>query len=107
MICGLLEKSLQDQVVPGDHSCLQIDPRWSLDAPWVLMDAPKMKFEIRQIQKRTKTKWTPGNLETCKDAHREIIEIGMVEILATSMASHLVRNRMPYFGYKNYKSKYL
>ena len=91
MIFGFLEKSLQHKMVPGDPSCLQIDPRWSLDAPWVLLDPPKIKLKIRQIQKNKK--WTPGNLEICKDARKQIIQIGLVEILSTSTACRLVRNR--------------
>ena len=43
MISGFLEKSLQHKMVPGDPSCLQIDPRWSLDAPWVLLDPLEIK----------------------------------------------------------------
>ena len=35
-------------MVPGD-------PQWSLDAPWVLLDAPKMQLEQKQIHK-TKSK---------------------------------------------------
>ena len=72
-------------MVPGD-------PQWSLDAPWVLLDPPKMKLEKKQIHK-TKSK----NLEIlkmCKDARRKIIEICLVKILSTSMACHLVTNRI-------------
>ena len=48
---GFLEKSLQHKMVHGDPSFLQIDPRWSLDAPWVLLGSPKNKFGIGKIQK--------------------------------------------------------
>ena len=81
MIWGFLEKSLQHKMVPGDASCLQIDPRLSLDAPWVLLDPPKMKLKMKQIQNNEK--WKPGILEIRKDAHRQIVEIGLVEILST------------------------
>jgi hypothetical protein len=37
-------------MVLGDPSCLQIDPRWSLDVRWVLLDAAKIQFEFRQIK---------------------------------------------------------
>ena len=66
-------------MVPGNPRCAQIDPLWSLDAPWVLLDAPKIKLEIRQIPKHQKLK--PDNPEICKDARQKIIEIGLVEIL--------------------------
>jgi len=39
-------------------------------------------------------RWTPADLEICKDARRQIIEIGLVKILSASMACHLVTNRM-------------
>jgi hypothetical protein len=76
---GFFESSLQHRMVTGGPSCLQIDPRWSLDAPWVLLDATKIKLKLRQNQ--TNEKWKPGNLEIRKDAHRTIVETGLVEIL--------------------------
>ena len=99
MILRFLEESLQHNMIHGDHSCLQIDPRWSLDAPWVLLDSPKNKTGNKTHSE--KYKWKPVNLEICKDAHREIIEIGLVKNLPTSMGCHLVTNRMPDFGPKN------
>ena len=70
----------------------------------------KNKYDIRSIwksQRRAPKKhrdwygwnpkykrWKPGNLGTCKDARRKVIEIGLGEILSTSMAFHLVTNRM-------------
>ena len=61
-------------MIPGD-------PWWSLDAPWVLLDPPKMELENK---KKHKTKSTHlGNLEICKDARRKIIEICLVKILST------------------------
>ena len=66
-------------MVLGDPSCLQIDPRWSLDAPWVLLDAPTIKYKMKQIQINSKR--APANPEICKDAHREIIQVGLVEVL--------------------------
>ena len=38
---------IASKMVPGD-------PQWSLDAPLVLLDSPKMKFE------KKKQKWKPG-----------------------------------------------
>ena len=72
-------------MVPGDS-------QWSLDAASVLLDPPKMKLESKQNHK-TKSK-NLEHLEICKDARREIIEIGLVKILSTSMACYLVTNRM-------------
>ena len=65
---GIFEKS---NMVIGDLSCLQIDPQWSLDAPWVLLDAPKIESGKHE------------HLKICEDARRKIIEIGLVEILST------------------------
>ena len=70
-------------MIPGDPSCLQIDPRWSLDAPWVLPDPLKIKYENKTIGKQKNNNDYLGNLEICKDARQEIIEIGLVEILST------------------------
>ena len=53
------------------------------------------------MQLQNTKKWKPESLEMFKDARRKIIEIGLVEILSTSMASHLVTNRVPDFGPKN------
>ena len=74
-------------------------PACSRDAPWVLLDPPKMKLEKKQNHE-TKNEIL-GNLEICKDARRKIIDIGLVEILSTSMASHFVTNRMPDLGPAN------
>ena len=57
-------------MVPGD-------PQWSLDAPWVLLDPPKMKLTKKQIHK-TKSK-SLKHLEICKDGHRQNIDIGLVD----------------------------
>ena len=51
------------KMVPGDPSCLQIDPRWSLDVPWVLMDPLKIKWKSTENQKNEK--WKPGKLKIC------------------------------------------
>ena len=59
-------------MVPGD-------PQWSLDAPWVLLDPPRMKLEKKQIHKMKRTNL--GNLEIRKDARWKIIEICLVKIL--------------------------
>jgi hypothetical protein len=72
-------------MVPGD-------PQWSLEAPKVLLDPPKMKSEKKQIHK-IKGK-NLNNLEISKDAPRKTIEICLVKILSTYMACHLVTNRM-------------
>ena len=50
------------EMVPGNPSCLQSDPRWSLDAPWVL---PKQNENDTTSENG---KWKPGNHEICKDA---------------------------------------
>jgi len=56
------------------------------------MGAPgSFQNNIKTIETPTKQR-EPENLEICKDAHRNIIEIGLVEILSTSMAFHLVTN---------------
>ena len=60
---------IASKMVPGD-------PQWSLDAPWVLLDPPKMKLEKKQIHK-TKSKHLT-NLENCKDVRRKIIAICLV-----------------------------
>jgi hypothetical protein len=39
---------------------------------------------IKQKNKQTR------NLKTCKDAHDQIIEVGLVEILSTQTACHFV-----------------
>ena len=72
-------------MVPGDL-------QWSLDAPCVLLDPPKMKLGKKQIHK-TKSK-NLDNLDFCKEVRRKRIDICLVEILSTSMACHLVTNRM-------------
>ena len=76
---------ITSNMVPGD-------PQWSLDAPWVLLDPPKMKLEKKHIHKTRR-----GNLEhleICKDARRNIFEIFLVKILSTSRACHLATNRV-------------
>ena len=72
-------------------SCLQIDPRWSLDAPWVLLDPLEIIQKTIENQKHEKLK--PGDLEICEDAHRQIVDISLVEILSTWMPCHLVTKR--------------
>ena len=54
---GFLEKSLQQKIVHADPSCLQIDPRWSLDAPWVLLDKSQRNLKNEKLK--------PEHLEIC------------------------------------------
>ena len=44
-------------------------PGCSLDAPWVLLDPPKIKLEKKEFHE-TKSK-NLGDLEFCKDARRK------------------------------------
>jgi hypothetical protein len=80
MILGFLGQSLHHRTPPKlSLGCLQTDPGSSLDAP-------KINSQTAQIRK-IKT----GNLKTStirKDARRQIIEIGLVKNLSTSIACH-------------------
>ena len=49
--------------------------------------------------------WRLNQLDICEDARQEIIDICLVELLSTSMACHLVTNRMPTLGPKYFWSK--
>ena len=66
---------------PGDPSCLQIYPRWSLDAPRVLLDP--FKRNEKTVENHKNEKWNPENLENCEDVHRQIIVVGLAEIRST------------------------
>ena len=72
--------------------CLQNGPWRSSVVPGCSLGPPKMKLENQQMHK-TKSK-NLENLEIRRGARRNIIEICLVKILSTSMACHLVTNRM-------------
>ena len=99
MIFGFLGKSLEDRIPPKLFLETPAASKLILDDPWMLPDAAKIHHTIIRIQKNKR--WKPENLDICKDARRKIIEIGLVEILSTSMACHLVTNRMHHMHHEN------
>ena len=76
-----LKKSLKDR----------IPPKWSL----VVYGASQKG--IQNYPNSENEKWKPDNLEMCRNAHRKLVEIGLVEILSTWMACHLVTKRVRWY----------
>ena len=68
------ERQNTSKMILGGPSCPQTDPWWSTVPP-------KIKWKTIEVQKFKK--WKPENPEKSKDAHRTIIEIGLVDILST------------------------
>ena len=86
---GFLEESLKHR----------IPPKWSLVAtaaptndPWWSSVDHNIKLKSLTINKYTNLK--PRNNKKCKDAPKQIIELGLVEILSTPTARHLVKKRI-------------
>ena len=68
------ERQNTSKMILGGPSCPPTDPWLSTVPP-----TNTMKHNTNSEN----GKWKPGNLKVCKEAHRKIIEIGLVEILST------------------------
>ena len=93
-----LESPLNTEYLQNGPWRPQLLTKWSLMIPGCSqMLSRNNKNHIILENRKTK----PDNLEIRKDAHEQIVEIGLVNNLSTSMVPHLVTNRMPDFGPKN------
>ena len=80
---GFLEKSRELRMLPKWSLEVPAASKLTLDDPWMLLDAPKMKLKQNHTHTHDHKKWKPLNLANSKDAHDKIIEIGLGEMLST------------------------